>query len=101
MCELAAGQPPDCIWIRCKMYGAVFTTSFSQDVKDIKKDKVLFNRLKKKIDEILQNPEHYPLKRYDLKGKRAAHVGSFVVVFEVMGQDVVFLRFKHHDYAYD
>ena len=83
------------------MYCSVFTKSFSQDVKDIKKDKVLFNRLKKKIDEILQNPEHYPLKRYDLKGKRAAHVGSFVVVFEVMGQDVVFLRFKHHDYAYD
>ena len=101
MCELTAGQQPRHTWIRCKMYCSVFTKSFSQDVKDIKKDKVLFNRLKKKIDEILQNPEHYPLKRYDLKGKRAAHVGSFVVVFEVMGRDVVFLRFKHHDYAYD
>ena len=62
---------------------------------------MLQERLHKKMDEILQNPEHYPVKKYNLKGKRAAHVGSYVVVFEVKGDDVVFLRFKHHDYAYD
>ncbi|MBI2208351.1 type II toxin-antitoxin system RelE/ParE family toxin [Candidatus Woesearchaeota archaeon] len=83
------------------MHNAVFTRSFSQDVKDIKKDKVLFNRLKKKIDEILENPEHYPLKKYNLKGKRGAHVGSYVIIFEVEGKDIVFLKFKHHDYAYE
>lgn len=83
------------------MYNRVFTESFSKDVKSIKKDKVLFNRLKHKIDEILENPEHHPIKKYNLKGKRGAHIGSFVVVFEIKGDDVVFLRFKHHDYAYD
>ena len=82
------------------MYHSAFTRSISQDVKDIKKDNVLFNRLKKKVDEILENPEHYPLKKYHLKGKRAAHGRSFVVVFEIKGNDVVFLRFKQHDYAY-
>ena len=83
------------------MYNPVFPKSFQNDIKDIKKDKVLYNRLWKKIEEILQNPEHYPMKKYNLKGKRAAHVGYFVVVFEIQGNDVVFLRFKHHDCAYD
>ncbi|MAG91724.1 addiction module toxin RelE [Candidatus Woesearchaeota archaeon] len=83
------------------MYNSVFTKSFSNDVKDIKKDNVLFQRLKKKIDEILENPEHYGPKKYKLKGKRSAHVGSFVILFEIKEKDVVFLKFKHHDYVYD
>ncbi|MBI3026540.1 type II toxin-antitoxin system RelE/ParE family toxin [Candidatus Woesearchaeota archaeon] len=74
---------------------------FLNDIKDIKKDKILLERLHKKIDEILDNPEHYPVKKYELKGKRAAHIGSFVVVFEIKGNEVIFLKFKHHDYAYD
>ena len=78
----------------------VLTQPFLSDVKDIKKDRVLLERLNKKMDEIMANPEHYPVKRYDLKGKRAAHIGSYVVVFEIQHDDVVFHRFKHHDFAY-
>lgn len=50
-------------------YREVLTKPFLDDVKTAKKDKVLLERLHKKMDEILQNPEHYPVKRYDLKGK--------------------------------
>ena len=82
------------------MYNYVFTKSFSNDIKSIKKDRILFQRLTKKINQILDNPDHYPIKKYNLKGKRGAHVGSFVIVFKIEGSDVVFLRFKHHDYAY-
>ena len=82
-------------------YREVLTKPFLNDVKDIKKDKVLLGRLHKKIDEIVKNPEHYPVKKYELKGKRSAHVGSFVIVFEIAGSDIVFLRFKHHDHAYE
>ncbi|MEK6961535.1 MAG: type II toxin-antitoxin system RelE/ParE family toxin [Nanoarchaeota archaeon] len=82
-------------------YQEVLTRPFLNDVKDIKKDKNLLDRLDKKMDEIVEQPEHYPLKRHNLKGKRAAHVGSYVVVFEVQGEEIVFLRFKHHDFAYD
>lgn len=81
-------------------YKPVFPKLFQEDVKDIKKDKVLYERLWKKIAEILKNPEHYPFKRYNLKGQRAVHIGSYVVVFEIMGEEVHFLKFKHHDYAY-
>lgn len=82
-------------------YKEVLTKPFLNDVKDIKKDKILLERLHKKMDEILDNPEHYPVKKYELKGKRATHVGSFVVIFEIKGNEVIFLKFKHHDYAYD
>ena len=78
----------------------ILTKAFLNDVKDIKKDKVLLDRLHKKIDKILHNPEHYTVKKYEIKGKRAAHVGSFVIVFEIEGNNVIFLKFKHHDFAY-
>ena len=82
-------------------YVEILTKLFLNDIKDIKKDKVLLDRLHKKMGEILQNPEHYPVKKYEIKGKRAAHVGSFVVVFEIDGNNVIFLKFKHHDFAYE
>jgi mRNA-degrading endonuclease RelE of RelBE toxin-antitoxin system len=82
-------------------YQEILSKPFLNDIKDIKKDKILLERLHKKIDEILKNPEHYPVKKYELKGKRAAHIGSFVVVFEIKDNEVIFLKFKHHDYAYD
>ena len=77
-----------------------YTKPFLKDVKTIKKEKVLFDRLNKKIDQILENPEHYPLKKYRLKGKRSTHVGSYVILFEIMDDIIVFHRFKHHDYVY-
>ncbi len=83
------------------MHKPVFPKPFQNDVKDIKRDKVLYERLWKKIAEIMQNPEHYPFKKYELKGKRATHVGSYVIVFEIKGDEVIFWKFKHHDYAYD
>jgi len=83
------------------MYNAIFPKPFSNDIKAIKKDKVLYERLWKKIQEILKNPEHYEPKKYRLKGKRTAHVGSYVILFEIKRNDVVFLRFKHHDQVYE
>ncbi|MEK6960750.1 MAG: type II toxin-antitoxin system RelE/ParE family toxin [Nanoarchaeota archaeon] len=82
-------------------FDAVFTTSFEKDIRSIKRDKILFERLLNKVDEILQNPEHYkPLKNV-LKGKRRAHIGSFVILFEVETDKVIFYRFEHHDKVYD
>ncbi|MGB2728853.1 MAG: type II toxin-antitoxin system RelE/ParE family toxin [Halobacteriota archaeon] len=81
-------------------YKERYTKLFLKDVKVIKKDKVLLDRLNKKTDQILENPEHYPPKRYELKGKRSAHVGSYVILFEVVGEIVIFYRFRHHDHVY-
>lgn len=82
------------------MYSQVFTSAFDKDVKAIKKDTVLYSRLAKKIKEILEKPEHYPSKKYEFRGMRGVHVGSFVIIFEIKGELVVFHSFRHHDYAY-
>jgi len=82
------------------MYKQIFTKPFLSDVKAVKKDKNLINRLHGKIDAILENPEHYKPLKHKLKGKRRAHIGHYVVLFEVKGSEVIFHRFKHHDDVY-
>lgn len=81
-------------------YKERYTKPFLKDVRAIKKDKLLLDKLNKKIKKILENPEHYPPKRYELKGKRSAHVGSYVILFEVEREIVIFHRFRHHDQVY-
>ena len=69
-----------------------------------KKDKVAFESLFKKMDEILNisNVEHYKNLRYSLKDFKRAHVGSFVVIFKYDKQNdmVFFTDFDHHDNIY-
>ena len=81
-------------------YQEILTNSFLNDVKAIKKDRVLLDRLHKKMNEIVQNPGHYPLKKYSLKNKRSAHVGSFVVLFKIDNDKLIYLKFRHHDFVY-
>ncbi len=80
------------------MYQSEFTAEFLKVLKKLKgKDKALFNRLELKIEEILENPEHYKPLRRELKGLRRAHIGHFVVIFQIRGITVIFISFKHHD----
>lgn len=81
-------------------YKERYTKPFLKDIKLIKKDRVLLNRMDKKIDQILENPQHYPPKKYSLKGKRSAHVGSYVLLFEIVDDVIIFHRFRHHDHVY-
>ncbi len=69
-----------------------------------KKDKIAFESLLKKMDEILNisNVEHYKNLRYSLKDFKRAHVGSFVLVFRYdKKNDIIFFTdFDHHDNIY-
>lgn len=82
-------------------YAITFSPLFEKQLLKIKKkDKKLFERLRKKIKEILNNPEHYkPLKNV-LKGTRRAHLNPFVIIFTLEGKTLIFLYVKHHDKAY-
>lgn len=60
----------------------------------------MFKRLQSKIEEILENPEHYKPLRGKMKGLRRAHVGSFVIIFKIEDDVVKFVAFKHHNDAY-
>ncbi|MFW6233305.1 MAG: type II toxin-antitoxin system RelE family toxin [Nanoarchaeota archaeon] len=74
---------------------------FEKQLKKIKKkDKILFERLTKKIKEIYKNPTHYkPLKNI-LKGTRRAHLDPFVIIFDIHDDVITFHYVKHHDTAY-
>ena len=85
-----------------------YTASYSEDfveklVKIRKKYAKMFYSLQKKINEILQNSEHYKPLKYDLHGYRRVHImGPFVIVFKIEEQTniVKFMDFDHHDKVY-
>lgn len=78
------------------------TPDFDTDYKKVTKNFELMTRLKKKIQEVLEDPYHYKPLRNVLKNKRRTHIGSFVLIFEILEEDktVVLHALKHHDEAY-
>ncbi|MBU1199894.1 MAG: type II toxin-antitoxin system RelE/ParE family toxin [Nanoarchaeota archaeon] len=82
-------------------YSIRFTPFFEKQLKKLKKkDKVLFERLTKKLKEVKTNPEHYkPLKNV-LKGNRRAHLNPFIIIFDVKDNLITVHYVKHHDDAY-
>lgn len=80
-----------------------YTKDFLKDLKKIKSDFQMQERLKGKIKEILANPYHYKPLRNVLKNRRRTHLGSFVLIFEIIQGDriVVFHVFRHHDDVYE
>ncbi|HLC55206.1 MAG TPA: type II toxin-antitoxin system RelE/ParE family toxin [Candidatus Nanoarchaeia archaeon] len=78
--------------------------SFQKDINKLcKKNPILRDALEKKMNEIVENPQHYKPLKYDLAGERRVHImKSFVLKFEIDEQNkiVTFFFFGHHDEAY-
>lgn len=66
-----------------------------------KKDRQALNQIEEQIEKILQNPEVGKPLRYDMKHLRRVHVGSFVLVYKIIGNEIRFLDFDHHDKVYN
>jgi len=67
-----------------------------------KKDKIQLEAVKKKIDQILTEPFQFKPLKHPLEGLRRVHIGSFVLIYEVLENPntVRLLKYKHHDEAY-
>jgi len=66
----------------------------------MKKDKVLFEQIQKKLLEIVNNPEQYkPLKNI-FAGYRRVHFGSFVLIYKIKDNIIKIISLDHHDKAY-
>jgi mRNA-degrading endonuclease RelE of RelBE toxin-antitoxin system len=69
-----------------------------------KKDRLLYQRVLKKIEEIIScaDVERYKNLRYNMKDKKRVHVGHFVLVFQFLKEEnkIRFLDFDHHDRIY-
>ena len=84
------------------MYELKKGEKFEKDIKKLlKKNKTLEDALRKSIERILLNPDHFKPLRAPLQNTRRVHVlGSFVLVYKVKGNVVKLLRFAHHDEVY-
>jgi YafQ family addiction module toxin component len=68
-----------------------------------KKDKKQMEILTRKIEEILQNPQHYKNLRAPLQHLKRVHVGkSYVLIFSVdeNAKTVTLEDYDHHDVIY-
>ena len=79
------------------------------DLEDIlkklsKKDLFLYERVLKKIEEVIRTSdvEHYKNLRHDMKDRKRVHIGHFVLVFIFIKQEnkIKFIDFDHHDKIY-
>jgi len=69
-----------------------------------KKDKILYEQILKKINEIIYsyNIESYKNLKYNLKDFKRVHIGHFVLIFKVdkTKNKISFEDFDHHDNIY-
>jgi len=69
------------------------------------KDVGLFRAVQKKILQIAEMDAgaiyHFKNLRHDLSSLKRVQIGSFVLVFTVQGDTVVFEDLDHHDFIYD
>ncbi|MEA3379022.1 MAG: hypothetical protein U9Q69_05305 [Nanoarchaeota archaeon] len=69
-----------------------------------RKDKSTFIALDKKMRQIVSCDNlaivHFKNLRHDSSEYRRIQVGSFVLIFKVKGDTIIFEKFTHHDRAY-
>lgn len=68
-----------------------------------KRDRALYDRIEKKVDELLENPYTGKPMENVLKGSWRVHIGNFVLMYTIDEENKVvkFYKFQHHDKAYD
>ena len=73
-------------------------------IKLKKKNPILLKALQKKICQIASLDytaiQHFKNLRGNLKDYKRVHVGSFVLIFKIEKNTIIFAKFVHHDEAY-
>jgi len=67
-----------------------------------KKDKLQFEILTRKINEILENPKIGEPLTGNMAGQRSVHIRNFVLVYEILENEKIIrlLDYDHHDVVY-
>jgi mRNA-degrading endonuclease RelE of RelBE toxin-antitoxin system len=77
------------------------TSEFERQFKKLtKKDRALKDRLLKKIDQILSDPEIGEPKSHALRHARGSHVDPYVIVYVFKDNTITFVYLDHHDVIY-
>ncbi len=84
-------------------YGIESLSGFDKKLKKLaKKDRLQYERIRDKVEEITREPHRYKPLGNVMAGKRRIHFGSFVLVFSIDEEKrlVILEDFEHHDKAY-
>ena len=82
-------------------YRAAFSKEVHHTLRKLKhKDRPTFRRVQKAIEKILEHPEFGKPLRYDLKHYRREPLGSFVLVYAIHGDIILFADYDHHNRIY-
>ena len=67
-----------------------------------KKDKLQFEILTRKINEILENPQIGEPLRGNMAGQRSVHIRNFCLIYEIIEYEKIvrLLDYDHHDKIY-
>ncbi len=76
------------------------TEKFEKDVRKIK-DKSIKGRIDGEVKRILENPEIGKPQRYGLKGERTVRINPYRLIYSVVENELILLRFEHRGKAYD
>lgn len=87
------------------MYSYEYSEKLKKILKKLfKKDKQLYQRVMKKIKEVINSGdvEHYKNLRHNMKDSKRVHIGHFVLVFQHDKENdlLKFDDFDHHDKIY-
>jgi mRNA-degrading endonuclease RelE of RelBE toxin-antitoxin system len=86
------------------VYSDLYSEEIVKKLSKIKKnDSRHYEIIRKKMDEILQNPQNkYKFLHYDMKGINRVHIGHFVLIFRInhQNQTISFEDYDHHDKIY-
>jgi YafQ family addiction module toxin component len=86
------------------MYRDVYSEEIAKKLAKLKKkNPAEYSQVRKKMDSILENPDHdYKFLTHDMKGLNRVHLGHFVLIFKVDPKNKIisFEDFDHHDTIY-
>ena len=85
------------------MYKPEPSPNFERKMKKlVKKDRLRYERVRKKIIEICEEPHHYEQLGNIMAGVLRVHIDPYVVTFKIdeANKIVQFLDFEHHDKVY-
>jgi mRNA-degrading endonuclease RelE of RelBE toxin-antitoxin system len=80
----------------------ITTYYFERKFKKLtKKDGLLKERIIRKLQEVINNPDIGKPKRHALRGLRSVHIDPFVVAYVIIKDTVLLINFDHHDKVYE
>jgi len=86
------------------MYSDFYSEEITRKLFKLKKKDIRhYIIVRKKMDQILTNPEHsYKELRYGMKGVQRVHLGHFVLIFRINHAEKIisFEDYDHHDNIY-